>query len=190
MQYTENCIPEEELPPRAGLLVIKANDPNHGLSEEEIQDRIEYIRCYLLKDFEVLLMMPKQSKSDEFFIEDFVPLDYQYSAFDTYDFQKTIKPLDKYGYAIRKIMERIQDLAIMHSSISNPVDRADVEKRYLNYLDYHLRDPLAVLIVRLNKSTLHDNKSQIKKKIAELVRRIIEAKRIWERYAPPDSWDR
>ena len=190
MQYTENCIPEEELPPRAGLLVIRANDPNHGLSEEEIQDRIEYIRCYLMKDFEVLLMIPKQNKSDEFFIQEFVPKDYQYSSFDTYDFQNTIKPFDKYGYAMCKIMERIQDLAIMHSSISDVVDRAVVKKRYENYLDFHFRDPLAFHIVEHKNSSSYDKKSRLKQKIAELIRRITEATKIWERYAPPENWDR
>ena len=68
MNYPENWIPTEQLLPSAGLKVICKTDPDHGLSEDEIQDRNEYIRCYLLKDFELLMMIPKQDTEDDFFI--------------------------------------------------------------------------------------------------------------------------
>jgi hypothetical protein len=48
MRYTENWIPEEELPTCSGLVVVHKKDPNHGLSDDEIQDRLEFIRCYLV----------------------------------------------------------------------------------------------------------------------------------------------
>jgi len=190
MKYEESFFPDEHLPTRSGLQVIHTNDQDHGLSEDEIQDRYEFIRCYLMKDFKVLMMIPKPDYKDDFFIPDMDVTHDTYSAFNTYDFQKTLRSFDKYGYAMRKIMERIQDLAFMHSSISNPVDRADVEKRYENYLDCKFRDPLAVFIVKHNNSRSYEKRSWLKKKIAELVRRITEANRIWAQYAPPENWDR
>jgi hypothetical protein len=143
----------------------------------------------LRKDFEILLSIPIQADSEDYFIEDFVPLDYQYSAFNTHDFQNAVKPFVKYGYTMRKIMERIQDLAIMHSSVNNPVDRTAVIKRYENYLDYHFRDRLAVSIVKL-KNCRYDKKPAFRRKIAEPVRQITEAKEIWERYVPAENWGR
>ena len=92
MRYERNCIPEEELPPRAGLIVVRENDPNFGLSDTEIQDRIEFIRCYLLKDFEAILLVPKQDQSDDFFVQDYLVMDGCYSAFNTVDYQNTIRP--------------------------------------------------------------------------------------------------
>ena len=136
MAYTENCIPEETFPPRAGLIVARTKDPNHGLTEDEIQDRLEFIRCYLLKDFEVLMMIPRPDYQDDFFIPEMNVTCDAYSAYNTYDFQNQRQQFNKYRYAMGKIMERIQDLAIMHSSISNPVDRDEVEQRYKNYLDF------------------------------------------------------
>jgi hypothetical protein len=75
MRYERNCIPEEELPSRAGLIVIRKNDPNYGLSDEEIQDRIEFIRCYLLKEFEIILSVPRQDHTDDFFVQDYLVMD-------------------------------------------------------------------------------------------------------------------
>jgi hypothetical protein len=188
--YTENCIPEESLPPRAGLKVIRSTDPYYGLDAEEIQDRIEFIRCYLLKDFEVLLLIPKQEYNEEFFVTDITTTDPQYSAFNTVDFQNRCKPFDKYGYAMKKIMERVRDLAIMHSSISNPVDRAMVAQRVENFLDINFRDRLAESIVEYKNNWSIGKRSTLRRKIADLNRRILEARKIWARYAPPENWDR
>ena len=52
------CIPEEELPARVGLRVERKSDPDYGLSEDEIADRNEFIRCYLVREFELLMMLP------------------------------------------------------------------------------------------------------------------------------------
>ena len=50
---------EEESQQRTlALKVIKKNDPWQGMSEEEIEDPREFIRCYINKDFELLLMIP------------------------------------------------------------------------------------------------------------------------------------
>ena len=56
----DGWIAEEELPVRANLTVIRTNDPNYGFTEDEVQDRNEFIRCYLLRDFELLNMIWEQ----------------------------------------------------------------------------------------------------------------------------------
>lgn len=188
--YTENCIPEESLPPRAGLKVIRSTDPYYGLDADEIQDRIEFIRCYLMREFEVLLLIPKQEKKDDFFVPDITTVDPGYSAFNTVDFQNRRRPFDKYGYAMKKIMERVRNLAIMHSSISNPVERDMVAQRFENYLDIKFRDRLAELIVQYKNARGIESRSKLKRKIAELNRRILETRKIWARYAPSENWDR
>ena len=47
----EDCIPEEEWPVRAGIRVIRQSDPDYGLSDDEVADRNEFIRCYLAREF-------------------------------------------------------------------------------------------------------------------------------------------
>ena len=64
----DSWIAEEELPPRAGLKVIRRNDLNYGLTEDEIQDRNEFIRCYLLSYHELLTMIPQQKPVRVYFL--------------------------------------------------------------------------------------------------------------------------
>jgi hypothetical protein len=40
-----NWIDKDELPVRADLYVAKINDPDYGMTQDEIDDRNEFIRC-------------------------------------------------------------------------------------------------------------------------------------------------
>ena len=79
----DGWIDEDDLPVRADLKIMQANDPDCDFTEEDIMDRNEFVRCYLLKDFEALLMLPNQSPKADFFITDF-----EESAFNTEDFYR------------------------------------------------------------------------------------------------------
>jgi hypothetical protein len=85
----DSWIVDEELPVRANLKVVKRNDPDNGLSEDEIMDRNEFIRCYLLQDLDMLMTIPKQDTEDDFFIHDCDVTDSEYSAFNTHDYHET-----------------------------------------------------------------------------------------------------
>ena len=135
----ENWIDEKELPIKANLEVVWRNDSNYGLTEDEIHDRNEFIRCHLLSEFQLLIMIPKQDKKDDFFIADCTVDNSEYSAFNTVDFQKTQRPFNKYAYAMKKIMERIKELAIMHSSISDEDGRRATYQRYEVLVDREFR---------------------------------------------------
>ena len=189
MNYSENFIAAEELPKSAALKIVKVKDPDYGYSEDEIQDRYEFIRCYLLKDYELLLTIPKQYPGTDFFIHDCDVFEHQYSSFNTYDFQSRMRPFNKYAYAMKMILERVKDLAILHSCCSCSEDRASVQCRFEAYLDYHFRGKLICLIEQYKRTMQSDRRQWIKQKIGELNRRILDCKRIWERYAPPESWD-
>ena len=183
----DRWIPQEELPVRPGLKVIRKNDPDYGLTEGEIQNRNEFIRCYLFKDFEILVMIPKQSEKDDFFIPDCDVFSDEYSAFNTYDFQKTLRPFDKYAYAMKKIMERIKDLAILHSVISSQERRTAAYRRYESLVELEFRSRLMYLVEQYKKTKDEERKLAVKKKIGEVNRRILEARKVWEQHAPWDT---
>ena len=178
-------IPEEQLPTRAGLTVIQTKHPNYGLSPDEIQDRNEYIRCHLLKEFELLLTIPKPETKDDFFISDYSTED---SAFNTVDFQRQLQPFNKYAYAIKKIMEHIKDLAIMHSCCTQPENRHNVTQKYETVVTNHFRDPLLRLVDQY-KNADDERRQLLKTKIARLNQKILECQKIWEQYAPAQNWD-
>ena len=194
---TINCIShpadswtrEQDLPPSAALKVIRLNDPNHGLTEDEIQDRNEFIRCYILSNFELLTMIPKHIPENDFFIPDVDVFHEEYSAFNTVDFHKTLGLFDKYGYAMNKIMERVKELAIIHSSATSRDSRNHAYQRYEAFVEIEFRYQLLDLVKEYKNTFRPERRYFIKHKIGELNRRIMECRRIWERYAPPSVWD-
>ena len=186
----DTWIVQEELPVRANLKVIRKNDPDYGLTNDEIKDRNECIRCYLLQGYEGLLMIPKNSTERDFFLDDCEVTEHEYSAFSTVNFQRISRPFDRYGYAMKKIMERVRELAILHSCVSLPEDRLEIHNRYETIVDRRFRYRLLSLVKRYRATTEERERFLVKRKIAELNRRILECRKIWERYAPPENWDR
>jgi hypothetical protein len=187
---TENWIAEKELPVKATIKVIRKNHPDYGLTEDEIQDRNEFIRCHLLSEFELLTMLLKQDTEDDFFIFDCSVNDTDYSAFNTNDYLRTRRPFNKYYYAIKKLMERIRDLAIMHSCISDESGRLEVYNRYEAFVEREFRLGLADLVDRYRRELNDEKRIRMKERIAEISRRIMDCKRIWAQYAPAENWDR
>ena len=183
----DSWIAEEELPVTAQLEVIRQNDPDYGLTEDELAERNEFIQRYLMQDFAPLLSVPRHAANTGFFIPEADVSSPDYSAFSTHDFLDTLQPFNKYGYAMKKLMERIRDLAILHSCLSSEQGRLNTLRRYEAFLEAKFRTRLAHLIERCRLVDDPDRKLDMKLKIAELTRRITEAKRIWERYAPWDS---
>ena len=183
----DNWIIEEDLPVRATLRVVRRNDPDFGLSQDEIQDRNEYISCYLIRDYEVLIMLPNQDPEDSFFIGDFDVTDAEYSAFHTHDFQRKLKPFDRYGYAMKKILERVNDLAILHSVVTTPEGKANVCRKLESLMELEFRIPLLDLVARYGNTTDQDKRYSLKQKIGRINRRILECRKIWEQFAPRDA---
>jgi len=173
----------DELPVRAGLKVVRLNNPNYGLTDDEILERNEFIAWYIQRDYAQLLIIPNKTHEDSFFWE---MADSEYSAFNTHDFQRTIEPFDRYGYAMKKIMERVKDLAILHSVVGSDEDRLQIRKRYESLVEIEFRAQLVNLLVRFRYTASQDRRLTMKQRIAEINRRILECKRIWEQYAP---WD-
>ena len=182
----DSWVVSEDLPVSAALKVIRINDPNYGLTDDEIQDRNEFIRWYLMQDFELLMMIPEQMPENDFFYTDCCATDSEYSAFNTHDFQKSLRPFDKYAYAMKKIMERIQDLAIIHSVISSQERRQNTYQRYEALVELEFRNRLMWLVSRYQNTDIEETRFYLKQKIGELNRRILECRKIWEQYAP---WD-
>ena len=183
----DTWIDEDELPVTAKLKIVRIDDPDYGLTQNEIQDRNEFIRCYLMNDFKLLTLIPKQLSESDFFIIDCNVLDDEYSAFNTHDFQRLLRPFNKYGYAMKKIMERVKDLAILHSSISSQEGRSNTHRRYEHLVEQEFRGRLMALIDQYRWTDDEDRRFPLKGKIGEVSRRVLECKNIWEQFAPRDT---
>ena len=126
---------------------------------------------------ELLMMLPVNEEESDFFIPDCHVADDAYSAFNTVDFQQTMKPFDKYGYAMKKIMERAKALAILHSSISREEGRQNIVRRFDSMVEFEFREPLFSYVDRFKAAKTEEQKERLKRKIGDFNRRILEARR-------------
>ena len=180
---TVNRWMEEETHPKVGRVsIIRKNSPWYGMSDEEIEDRREFIRCYLLKDFELLLLIPAKPREDGFW---FASLEeFRESAFNTWDFDRKHGAFDKYGYKVKKTLEHLKDLALLHSCISHPEGRKNISDRFDVVVNGEFRNPLLELVERYRKTFDEGKRFDLIKKIAKLNQHMMECKRIWEKYSP------
>jgi len=177
----DTWVDEESLPVTPTLKVIRVKDPWYGMSEEEVEDRKEFIRCYINKDFELLLQIPIQPSENDFWFSSHQEL--MESAFNTWDFQRGRKPFDKCGYRIKKIMEEVKDLAILHSSITSPDGRTNIYRRYENLVENEFRGRLMYWVEQYKRVAEEERRPQVRRRIAELNRRILQCQKVWEEYA-------
>jgi len=177
---------EEERSPKAKRIsIIRKNSPWYGMSEEEIEDHREFIRCYLLKEFELVLQIPVQPRESDFWFSSYQ--EFLESPFNTWDFQRTQRPFDKYEYRIKKILEQVKDLALLHSCISQPEGRENIQKRFENLVNNEFKEPLLSIIERYQRAYDEERKSYLRRKIAKLSRHILECRAIWQRYSPREE---
>ncbi len=66
---------------RFSFKIIRENDPWYGMSEEEVDDRNEFIRSYINKEFELLLQIPIQPSENDFWFTSHQ--EFMESAFNT-----------------------------------------------------------------------------------------------------------
>ena len=128
----------EEIPVSPALKIIRENDPWYGMSEEEIEDH------------EFILQIPIELQEKDFWAPNHQG--FQESAFNTHDFQRTLPPFNRYAWRIKKVLEKIRDLAIYHSSTSQPKGKARLQRRYEIVADNEFRDRRPALFQRYQKS--------------------------------------
>ena len=159
----------------------RQSDPWASMDEEEIEDVKEFIRWYLNKDFAPLLQIPVMPREGDFGFSGLE--EFQESAFNTHDFQKDRRPFDNYGYHIKKVLEKVKDLAILYSCISSETDREDTRARYDNLVNNEFRNRLHYLVEKHGKELDEEERFLLRGKIAKLNRRILECKIIWDKYS-------
>ena len=177
-------IDENELPVRADLKAVKINDADYTMTQDEIEDRNEFIRCYILSGFEALLTIPLQKFEGDFFIEN-----WQESAFNTEDYYRMCPKIgfNRYNFRIKKILQEVQHLAILYSCISDNQGRQRTFNRYKTLVDHEFRNKALFLIGKYRITNDSEKRLELKDKISELNKRILQCKKIWEQYAPRDT---
>jgi hypothetical protein len=179
MESTNEWIDDECLPVKASLRVVRSSR-DYGLSVEEVSDRDEFIRCHLLREHELLMMIPAEEPADGFFVEDF-----RESAFNTHDFQRQKRQFDRQAYAVRKVLEHLREVALMHSCISSADCRANVQRRFDAIVEDEFQSRLLRLVELHSRARDESRRRELKRQIGRVNRNILECRHIWESVALP-----
>jgi len=114
-----------DVPTRVGLKKIaKMFDMWSEFDDETAEDYRDFMSWFMRKDDALLEQIPAKG-STGIFIEEF-----EGSAFNTCDFQNDKPKFDRYGYRLRKVMERVRDLAMQYSCIESKEGKLDVRKMF------------------------------------------------------------
>lgn len=179
----EGWIEAQQLPVKAGLKVVRQWDVHQGRSEEEVEAWAEFIGWHLRQDRILLLLVPGQEAGDGFFIGDYGVGDSEYSAFNTHDFDRLRGEFNRRAYARRKLLERVEELALIHSCISDEAGRRNTEARFRGLLEREFGEQLDKLAEKLIGTSDRERQAEIKRRIEAIRRQVGECERVWAKRA-------
>jgi hypothetical protein len=84
-------------------------------------------------------------------------------------------------------MEKVMDLATLHSCISSFQGRMRTKNRYENLINLEFGNREATLTKKHAMTKDPEIRVVLRAKIAELNKRIFECRKLWEQYAPRDT---
>ena len=90
---------------------------------------------------------------------------------------------DKYKYFTDKVAEKVMDMAIMHSCISNTLDKEQIEQSFISYVNQKYRNYALKLIAMLRNTDVESKKAELMEKINDRNRQIKRLRTIWNKYA-------
>lgn len=174
-----------ELPVHPCLDPLRVFDGLYPKDEEECGAYWDFIKWTMIQEHAILLGIPPQERDIwQFDLDEFGN---DTSAFNTMDF-KRLNPteINKYQYRLSKIYEKVKDLALLFSCVSQPDGKENTFQRYKTLVEKEFRDK-AILLLDVHKKYPHLlDKDRLLKRVAELNSKIRKCKRIWQDYAYKD----
>ena len=192
-EIVDSWIADEELPVRAGLKKIKPaflclfpEDERLSGKELELENQAywDFIRWCLSIEDEVLLSIPKPEIKDDFRIPYETDEDGIMSfPFSSADFQRLLPKFNSYHYRLKKIYERVADLAQTYSCLTNESGKRNIEERFNIIINNNFRYRLRKLLKTYNNYSVWFNKHRLIEKIQDLNGKIRKCKDIWDKHA-------
>ena len=183
-KHVGSWILEEDLPPRANLKPVSRFDGLYPQDQEECEAYWDFIKWVMTREHAVLLSISKPLNEQDFWQVDLDEFGNDTSAFNTMDFQRVHNyEFNKYAYKLKKIYERVQDLALLYSCISHEAGKKNILQRFVNLVEKEFRDRAVFLVEAYKKYAVWTDREKLLKEIADLNGRIRKCKEIWYKYA-------
>ena len=143
----------------------------------------------MCSDWLEIIELPK-IKSDFFLLKQFEETPngkiIDVSAYNTWDFLRGMGEdweFDKYKYFTDKVAEKAEDLAIMHSCITDPEGRENVRKRFEVLVNSKFGNSASWLTARIRECNDLGKMAELVDKLHEKNRQIRRLQAIWNKYA-------
>jgi hypothetical protein len=184
-KVVDSWVSEEDLPGRAGLRVIRKFDGLYPEDEDERRAYWDFIGWFMRRDWALLECVPLKKKDGWFppaQIEEIGPeLVNDVSHFNTVDFERNCGfRFDVVHWKHRFVLERVRDLAITYSVLSDDGGKQRTFERLKRLVDGEYRDEAVMVAEHLRRHGVWLNRARAVARIDNLNRKIKDCKRIWK----------
>lgn len=162
-------IPEEELPTSPLLKPINKEGELYreiGIrTDEEKEAYWDYIREVMNKEHKVLMDIPVPENT-----EPWPPIETEESIsfpFSSMDYLRE-HPFDKYHWKLEKVYEKVKDLGIYHSSVSNEEGKDHTRQRYEKLVANEFKDQADFILDTYKKYPQWMDKQKVFERLADL----------------------
>ena len=186
-ETVDSSIDEEELPVHPHVKPVSRFDGLYPQDVEELEAYWDFIHWAVTREHAVLFSIPKPQKENDFWQIELDELGNDISAFNTVDFQRlNNSKFDKYQYKLKKTYQRVTDLALLHSCISDEKGKKNIHQRFKNLVEKEFRDRAVMLVETYKNCKVRMNKDKVIEEIGELNSRIRKCNEIWKMHAYED----
>ena len=188
-EIVDGWIAEEDLPPRSGLKVIRKFSDVYpeDWDDDEFEAYWEFIAKGLAKDYAPILALPKPENKCEFWPFQIDEYGYDVSPFTTSDFRyRHPYKFNKELFKVKKVYERVKDLAIAYSSLTSREGKKNTYKKFRDLVESEFRDWAVRIQGALKKTKDPETRRDLRRKLFKQSCRIQKCNEIWRKYA---YWD-
>lgn len=128
------------LPPRADLKPIRQFDGLLPEDPDEHEAYLDTIAWVFKREHLLLEIIPKERTDSDFWKTELDEFGHDTSAFNTYDFERTHGAFSLYHWQLKKLCERIRNLAIDFSIVKDEPTKMKLRARAFEFIktDGHL----------------------------------------------------
>jgi hypothetical protein len=183
-EVVDDRVSEEDLPRRPGLRAIRKFDGLYPEDEDERRAYWDFIGWFMRRDWALLECVPVKKKDGwfpPFQIEEVgTELFNDVSHFNTMDFEGLSGfRFDFVYWRHRMVLDRIRDLAITYSVLSDVGGKDRTFRRFRRLVEGEYRDEAVMVAEHLRRHGVWLNRARAVARIEILNRKIRDCKRVW-----------
>ena len=177
-QEIDTWIAQAEIASHPSLKPVSRFDGLYPDDPEEYEAYWNFINWCMNRKHAVLDSIPAKESNDYFFHHE--PDEAISFTFSSANFRSQHpSPYNAYHWRLKKIFEKVKDLAETHSCICHREGKDNVKRRYVNLVENEFRDQAVAIAAHLKKYGHLMHKEKALEKIKEMNSYIKKCKYIW-----------